>query len=101
MDDHLAKEVGYWARRTEITKNEFVADAVFEKIARLRGDHLADAPSETVMVFNQLVDRLVALEYGVENLAKIVTAVSRSFMAMTRGDNYLLDVDGIDGDDTD
>lgn len=92
MSQQFGAQVEYWASQQGVSQNEFAADALFEKILRCKGDHIADANSETVAVINQFTDRMAALEYSVNHLTRIVMTVANSVMLLTRGDNYLLDV---------
>ena len=92
MPQSLGAQVEYWSSEQGISQNEFASDAVFEKVARCKGDHIADANSETVAVLNQFTDRMAALEYSVNHLTRIVMTAVNSVMLLTRGDNYLLDV---------
>lgn len=92
MPKQFGAEVEYWASAQGISQNEFAADALFEKVLRCKGDHIADANSETVAVINQFTDRMAALEYSVNHLTRIIMTVANSVMLLTRGDNYLLDV---------
>jgi hypothetical protein len=93
------ERAAYWADRANISVNEYMAEAVEEKIRRENGDY--DLPTLEIARLGQIVDEMASLSTNVGNLERITTTGFDSLMGLTRGDNYLLDPeDGeIGGDD--
>lgn len=79
----------YWADRENISVNEFIAEAVEEKIRRQNGDY--DLPTLEQARLNQLIDQMASLSTNVANLESVTTKGFDALMGLTRGDNYLLD----------
>lgn len=79
----------YWAQKRGFTFNEYVAEAVSEKIRRESLDF--DIPDILTARINQVVDELKALSTNSANLERVVTMGFDSLLGLTRGDNYLLD----------
>lgn len=79
----------YWADRDNISVNEFIAEAVEEKIRRRNGDY--DLPTLEQARLNQLIDEVASLSTNTANLESVVTTGFDALMGLTRGDNYLLD----------
>jgi hypothetical protein len=80
----------YWAQRRGFPSvNEYVAEAVAEKIRRENLDF--DIPDILTARINQVVDELKAVSTNVANLERVSTMGFDSLIGLTRGDNYLLD----------
>ncbi|MFE6939567.1 hypothetical protein [Streptomyces chartreusis] len=80
----------YWAdKRGFSSVNEYVAEAVVEKIRRENLDY--DLPTLEIARLNELVDQVAALAKNSANLERVVTTGFDSLIGLTRGDNYLLD----------
>lgn len=80
----------YWAqKRGYPSVNEYMADAVEEKIRRENLDY--DLPTLEIARLNQVVDELKALSTNQANLERVITAGFDSLIGLTRGDSYLLD----------
>ncbi|MDO4254313.1 MAG: hypothetical protein Q4C81_04085 [Kocuria sp.] len=80
----------YWAQKRGFSSvNEYVAEAVAEKIRRENLDF--DIPDILTARINQVVDELKALSTNNANLERVVTMGFDSLIGLTRGDNYLLD----------
>ncbi|MEO3931432.1 hypothetical protein WMO79_01275 [Micrococcaceae bacterium Sec7.4] len=79
----------YWADRDNISVNEFVVEAVEEKIARKNGDY--DLPTLEQARLGQLIDEMKALSTNVGNLETVTLNGFDALMGLTRGDNYLAD----------
>lgn len=91
------ERAAYWADKAGISVNEYMAEAVEEKIRRENGDY--DLPTLEIARLNQLVDEMAALTTNVGNLETVTLTGFNSLMGLTRGDNYLLDdEDGEIGD---
>lgn len=88
----LKQRVEYWAqKRGYSSANEYMADAVDEKIRRENLDY--DLPTLEIARLNQVVDELKALSTNQANLERVITAGFDSLLSLTRGDNYLLDAE--------
>ncbi|HKS59141.1 MAG TPA: hypothetical protein VJS12_27870 [Steroidobacteraceae bacterium] len=82
----------YWAaKRGYSSPNEYMAEAVEEKIRRENQDY--DLPTLEIARLNQLVDEIKALSTNQANLERVVTSGFDSLIGLTRGDNYLLDAE--------
>ncbi len=80
----------YWADRREYDSvNEYIAEAVAEKIERENLDF--DIPDILTARINQVIDELKAVSTNTANLERVVTMGFDSLIGLTRGDNYLLD----------
>lgn len=79
----------YWAARDDISVNEYIVEAVEEKIRRENSDY--DLPTLEQARLNQLIDEVVSLSTNVANLESVTTNGFDALMGLTRGDNYLLD----------
>jgi len=84
-----AQHVNYWSAKRELSENEYLVQAVEEKIARENGDY--DLPTLELMRLNQLIDEIKALSTNSANLEIVVTTGFDSLLGLTRGDSYLLD----------
>lgn len=84
----------YWAEeRGYSSVNEYIAEAVADKIARENGDY--DLPTLEIARLNQVVDEMKALSTNVGSLEASVLAQLTSLTQLTTGDTYLMDaVDG-------
>ncbi|WP_284982336.1 hypothetical protein [Arthrobacter sp. efr-133-TYG-118] len=90
----MKQRAEYWAQKRGYSSvNEYMADAVDEKIRRENLDY--DLPTLEIARLNQLVDEVKALSTNQANLERVITAGFDSLISLTRGDsNYLLDEDG-------
>jgi hypothetical protein len=79
----------YWADKANISVNEYVSEAVEEKIRRENGDY--DLPTLEQARLNQLIDEVASLSTNMANLESVTTNGFNALMGLTRGDNYLLD----------
>lgn len=94
LDPDDKQRAEYWAdKRGFSSLNEYVAQAVVEKIRRENLDY--DLPTLEIARLNELVDQVGALAKNSANLERVVTTGLDSLIGLTRGDNYLLaDEDG-------
>lgn len=79
----------YWSDRHDVSVNEYVAEALEEKIRRENHDY--DLPNLEIARLNQLVDELKANSTNLANLEQVVTRGFDSLLGLVRGSNYLLD----------
>ncbi|MBL1115506.1 hypothetical protein JK364_24350 [Streptomyces sp. 110] len=93
LDPDDKQRAEYWAgKRGFSSVNEYVAEAVVEKIRRENLDY--DLPTLEIARLNELVDQLATLAKNSANLERVVTTGFDSLIGLTRGDsNYLLDED--------
>ena len=81
--------VQYWAGKAGVSANEYIAEAVEEKIRRENGDY--DLPTLEIARLGQLIDQMASLSTNVANLEQVTLTGFDSLLGLTRGDNYLLD----------
>lgn len=79
----------YWAAKANVSVNEYMAEAVEEKIRRENGDY--DLPTLEIARLSQLIDEMRSLSVNNANLQTVILQVFDTLMGLTRGDNYLLD----------
>jgi predicted DNA-binding protein len=79
----------YWADKADISVNEYISEAVEEKIRRENGDY--DLPTLEQARLGQLIDQMASLSTNVANLETVTVSGFDALMGLTRGDNYLLD----------
>ncbi|MBT8163219.1 MULTISPECIES: hypothetical protein [Arthrobacter] len=91
LDPDDKQRAGYWAKRRGFSSvNEYMAEAIAEKIRRENQDY--DLPTLEIARMNQLVDEVKALSTNSANLERVVTQGFDSLIGLTRGDsNYLFD----------
>ncbi|MFC9755215.1 hypothetical protein [Streptomyces sp. NPDC056921] len=90
LDPDDKQRAKYWAdKRGYSSVNEYVAEAVVEKIRRENLDY--DLPTLEIARLNELIDQVKALSTNNANLERVVTQGFDSLIGLTRGDNYLLD----------
>lgn len=82
-------QVKYWAAKADLSENEYMVEAVMEKIARENQDY--DLPTMEQKRLGQIVDELKALSSNQANIERVVVRGFDSLMGLTRGDNYLMD----------
>lgn len=86
-------QLEHWARRKEMSINDFIRDSILFKIRWELKDYPL-APLE-VQRLNQLQDLVTVLSQNVKSLEDVVVSGFDSLLGLTRGDNYLLhDEDG-------
>lgn len=84
------ERAAYWAdKRGYPSVNQYMVEAVVEKIRRENGDF--DVPDLLTARMNQLIDEIKALSTNVANLERVVTSGLDSLIGLTRGENYLSD----------
>jgi hypothetical protein len=79
----------YWADKANISVNEYISEALEEKIRRENGDY--ELPTLEQARLNQLIDEVASLSTNVANLETVTVSGFDALMGLTRGDNYLLD----------
>lgn len=86
-DDY--QRIEYWAKRREMSINDYVRYALDLAIKRENKDY--DLPSLEAARLNQLVDSMNVLAFNVANLEHIVSSSMSSLLSLSRGENYLED----------
>lgn len=92
-DDDFLK-LQHWARKRDMSANDFVREAVEFRINWLLKDY--DLAPMEIERLNQIVDIVTVLSQNIHSLEGVVTSGFDSLLGLTRGDNYLLDEDGGD-----
>lgn len=86
-DDYM--QLSFWAKKADKTINEYLADAIKYKIAYDCGDF--DMPEPLIQRMNQLIEAHMNAMSRYDALEDTVASTMRALMALTRGDNYLID----------
>ena len=91
IDMDLFMQLDYWATKREISINEYLKMAIMSQIRLENKDY--DLPSAEIARLNQIVDVLESLSVNSKSLEDTIISGFDSLLGLTRGDNYLLDVD--------
>ena len=84
----LKARAEYWADKHEMSVNEYIAEALDDRIRRENLDY--DLPSLEIARLNQVVDEMKANSTNLANLEQVVTRGFDSLLGLVRGSNYLL-----------
>lgn len=96
LDDSSVERAKFWAEKTGAgSVNDFVAEAVEEKISRLSG-HVPDIDNLHLARLGELIDNLKSMEIRVGNVEAVLTMGMDRLIELARGGNYLLD--DVEGD---
>lgn len=82
----------FWAERGGISVNEYVMEAIEQKIERDNG-LIADGGTLMDRRMGQLIDGLKSMESRVGNMEVVTTRGFEMLTQLARGDNFLLDDD--------
>ena len=88
-DQH--ERLDYWADRYGISKSEYMAEALDQKIAWENKDY--PLPTLEQHRLNQLIGEIASLVSTVNSLQQMVSAGFDTIQTLTRGDSPLLDDD--------
>lgn len=88
------EKLAYWAKRKEVSINEFVPMLLEQYIDIENGNY--QLPTLEVQRLNQLIESMAVMSRNMQALETIVTSGFDSLLSLTRGDNYLLEQE--DGD---
>jgi len=91
MPEILYKDLEYWAARNEINVNELIIESIELMIRHQNKDY--NLPVLEVARLNQLIDGMAVLSQNVQSLEHITTYGFDSLLGLTRGDNYLLEME--------
>lgn len=91
VDPDQKQRIAYWASRRDMTVQEYVDEAVVQKIARENGDY--DLPTLEIARQNQMVDELKSLSQNVANMERSLVSGLDSLLGLARGDNSYLEDD--------
>lgn len=78
----------YWASRKDQSLNEWIVEAIEERISRINLDY--DLPTLEQARLNQLIDLIQSQSTTLENLEQVIIKTGDSITGLARGDNYLL-----------
>lgn len=92
LPEDLYQNVSYWSKRTGLSMNEYILEAIDRQIAYENRDY--DLPTAEINRLNQLTDLILTLSSNVKNLEDVTISGFDSLLGLTRGDNYLLEEDG-------
>lgn len=79
----------YWARKEEVSMNEFVVMLLEQYIDIQNGNY--QLPTLEVQRLNQLIESQSVLSQNIKALETITINGFDSLISLTRGDNYLLE----------
>lgn len=89
LDEREYAELMHWANARDVSMQEYLLEAIKYKMAYDAGD--VDVPDALVQRVAQLVESEIELRSEFNNLRELIVSSMRSLLALTRGDNYLLD----------
>lgn len=89
VSNELYEQMSFWANKRGISINQYLYDALEQKIAWENQDY--PLPTIEANRLAQLVDIVAGLKADVENVNQVVNAGFNSLITLTKGDNYLLD----------
>lgn len=89
IDDGLYQTLVYWAKRNQMSINEFLRESILHMIEYQNKDY--DLPTLEIQRLNQIIDVVGVLSNNVESLENVVVSGFDSLLGLTRGDNYLLE----------
>jgi len=92
IPEKTKQRVEYFAADADISINDFILDALDDKIARLNGQ-IPDVDNIVVDRLNELIDRTASLSTDVSNLTVVSTNGFESIVRMARGGNFLMEDD--------
>lgn len=78
----------HWSKKTGMSINEFIIEAIDLKIAYENGDY--DLPRAEIQRLNQLIDLIGSLAKNSTNLERVVVSGFDSLIGIARGDNSYL-----------
>lgn len=91
------QRIQYWADLNKLNINEYVQEAIDLKIDHENKNY--DLPALEIQRLNQLIDAINVLSSNVQSLEHITASGFDSLLGLTRGDNYLMEDDGLRGDE--
>lgn len=86
--DFLAK-LEHFSKQENLSRSDFILEACESYINQIVTDF--DIPTASVQRINQLVEGMISMENRMESLEKTVDTGLRSFIELSRGNNYLLE----------
>ena len=89
IDEDLYQNLVYWAKRNQMSINEFLRESILHMIKYQNKDY--DLPALEIQRLNQIIDVVGVLSNNVESLENVVVSGFDSLLGLTRGDNYLLE----------
>ena len=96
LDEHEYAELMHWAHAHDMSMQEYLLESVKYKMAYDAGD--VDVPDALVQRVAQLVESQIELRADFAK-REVVSSGMKSLLALTRGDNYLLDDTDEGGED--
>lgn len=95
LDNDTISEIKLLAKKRQMTVNEWIVWAIENAISESHGQFsLAGLTAQRI---NQLQDTVASLVYADNNLANVITDLSKMMNTLATGQSYLNDEDG--GDD--
>lgn len=92
LDDDTISEIKLLAKKRQMTVNEWIVWAIENAISESHGQFsLAGLTAQRI---NQLQDTVASLVYADDNLANVITDLSKMMNTLATGQSYLNDEDG-------
>lgn len=92
LDDDTISEIKLLAKKRQMTVNEWIVWAIENAISESHGQFsLAGLTAQRI---NQLQDTVASLVYADNNLASVITDLSKMMNTLATGQSYLNDEDG-------
>lgn len=92
LDDDTISEIKLLAKKRQMTVNEWIVWAIENAISESHGQFsLAGLTAQRI---NQLQDTVASLVYADNNLANVITDLSKMMNTLATGQSYLNDEDG-------
>ena len=88
------EKLAYWAKKEEMSINEFVPVLLEQYIGIKNGDY--QLPTLEIQRLNQLIETVNVLSRNMQSLESIIVNGFDSLLSLTKGDNYLLEDDDSD-----
>ena len=92
LDNDTISEIKLLAKKRQMTVNEWIVWAIENAISESHGQF--GLAGITAQRLNQLQDTVASLVYADDNLATVITDLSKMMNTLATGQSYLNDVDG-------
>lgn len=92
LDDDMISEIKLLAKKRQMTVNEWIVWAIENAISESHGQF--GLAGITAQRLNQLQDTVESLVYADDNLATVITDLSKMMNTLATGQSYLNDEDG-------
>lgn len=91
VDDKTMAMLTFWADKNEVSTNQYILEAIWEKLDRENGKY--PVPDIMVQRVNQLIDSNKEVVTTLSNLVNVTLHTQQMFTNLTRGGSYLDDLE--------